>query len=77
MPRALPLLSDSWVHFDRLLAVVIAGRRAVRQLALKDTSGGESTGQQQIKLAQRRLVSFPATADEIEATRLAVMNGCC
>jgi hypothetical protein len=29
-----------------------------------------------IKLAQRRLVSFPATADEIEATRLAIMNGC-
>jgi hypothetical protein len=46
------------------------------QLALKPISGS-NTDALPMKLAQRQLVAFPATQEEIEATRLAILYGCC
>eukprot|EP01043_Picozoa_sp_COSAG02_P007541 COSAG02_NODE_227_length_28153_cov_11.662294_13_plen_86_part_00 len=44
-------------------------------LALKPIS--EDTDRLPMKLAQRQLLAFPATPEEIEATRLAILYGCC
>ena len=49
-----------------------AGKSA---LALKPIS--RDTDGLPMKLAQRQLLAFPATPEEVEATRLAVLYGCC
>lgn len=46
-------------------------------LALKSISSLRDTAGLPMKLAQRQLLAFPATPEEIEATRLAVLYGCC
>ena len=45
-------------------------------LVLKAISEDNSDGLP-IKLAQRQLLAFPATPEEIKATRLAILYGCC